>query len=119
MLSKVEVVLALQGSCIMEEDDVCLTSSCSSMLPEVRDHDRVKSDRKPEVMGVAAAEALLPEGTVTGVPAALGVPPVPRWAGASSMLDMADAGALAAGGVGVASADAMPDEDDPALEVEL
>ena len=73
MLSKVEVVLALHGNCIIDAD-VSLTSSTSSMLPEVRDHDRVSSDRKPVAIGVAAAEALFPLGAVTGVPAPLWEP---------------------------------------------
>ena len=126
MLSKVEVVLALHGSCIMDVDDVVgLTSSPpppSSIVPEVRDQDLVSRDRKPEVMGVAAADALL-------------LPPLPPIS--AVVAAAADTGVAAAlwdvvevtpplgidaeiGGVGVMSVeDAMPDEEDPALELEF
>ena len=58
MLSKVDVVLALQGSCIMDVD-FSATPSTSSMFPEVRDQDLGSKVRKPEVIGVADAELVV------------------------------------------------------------
>ena len=58
MLSNLDVVLALHGSCIMD-DDFSATSSTSSMFPDVLDHDLGNKDRKPEVIGVPDAELVV------------------------------------------------------------
>ena len=58
MLSNADVVLALQGSCIIDVDFSvdAAASSTSSILPDVRDQDLGSSERKPDVIGVAEAE---------------------------------------------------------------
>ena len=115
ILSKVDVVLALQGSCIIDVD-FSATSSTSSIFPEVLDHDLGSSDRKPEVIGVAAAEPVVGGGAPELVPTPGREPGVAVADACCGMVPPFD---VVAGGVGVASAEAMPEEEDPALEVEV